>query len=385
MATTYESSASDIMASLDTSDLTQTTKDAIANLVAELGGAATVAAVAQNVTQDNIGSLTSDGNANIIMMTGDTTANVVFDAHSPVQAITVGSGGGSNVKFETNKDITVALQGGLNDNVATGAGNDVISIQGGSATVDTGTGDDQVLITGGDANISAMEGDLTVFIGDGATGNATVDAGTGFDRVNMISTLAEHVFSFVNGFFRMNSDYEVAMTNVNIVTFQENADSGVVDTATVLADTAADSLTAKLYQVALQRNDGGLDNAEDGQLGGLKFWQDTFTTDDPNALQHTVYSFLNCAEFHDRYDSMSDQDYVTALFTNLGLQASATIGGKTVADYVAAIGGNADAMIGRYDVAWAIAASDETVQLLGNDGSKYVIDADGLDFGNPLA
>lgn len=384
MATTYESSANDIMASLDQSNLSTATTDSIKQLLVELGGAATVTAVAQDITAANIAELAGD--SNIIMMSGDTKANVVFDANSPVQAITVGAAGGSDVKFETSKDVTVALQGGLNDNVATGAGNDVISIQGGSATVDTGTGNDTVAITGGDANISAMEGDLTVYIGEGAVGNATIDAGSGFDQVNVVSTLAEHVFSFINGMFHMNSDYELQMQNVNIVTFQENPGSGVVDTATVLADTAADSLTAKLYQVALGRDDGGLDAATDGQLGGLKFWQDTFAEQNPESgLQHTVYSFLNCDEFHSAYDAMSNEDYVAALFGNLGLSADATIGGKSLADYVAAINGNADAMTGRYDVAWAIAASQETVDIIGAAGEKYVIDAGGLDFENPLA
>lgn len=377
----YES-PSDIIAAINDSTLTDTTKDAINNLLAQLGGNATAAAVSENLTEANLAALV--GGAAVVMMGTGTTANVAFAADSPVKAIVVGDGGGSSVAFTTSDDVVVALQGGMNDTVNTAAGNDTISVQGGSATVNTGGGDDTVAIANGEVNLTSGDGNLSVIIETGATGSATIDAGQGFDEVRVGGNLAQHVFDFVRGMFTMRSPYELDMKDVNIVTFSANANDENAATATVLATTAQDSLLAKLYQVALDRDNGGLDNPADGQLGGLEFWINQFSEDN---LEHAVYSFLNCEEFHTKYDGMDNQAYVEALFNNMGLATDAVVGGKTLADFVSSINGNLNQDIGRYDVAWALAASEQTVQLFGSGAGdhQYVIDADGLDFQNPLA
>lgn len=85
---------------------------------------------------------------------------------------------------------------------------------------------------------------------------------------------------------------------------------------------------------------------------------------------NTVYSFLDCVEFHNKYDGMDNASYVRTLFANLG--ATGTIDGKTVIDFVARI--NVGDEYARYDVARDIAASREAVQILGASGEKMVID-----------
>lgn len=390
MAESYESTAADVIGSLESSDLSTATKDAITSLINDLAAADQAPVVASFatgvVTAETLAATAGAEAANIIMMSGDSSADISFAADSPVQAITVGAGGNSNIQFETEKDVTVALQGGEGDTVATGAGNDTITIQGGSATVDTGSGNDTVAITGGDAEILGGDGNLVVDIAAGAAGNATIDGGLGFDLVKIVSSVVEHTFQFVAGKFIMNSDFELDMANVNVVGFDSSGD-GLYNTATVLADTAAESLVGKLYNIALGRTEtGALDGDTTNQMGGIEFWTETYPSEDAeSSLAQTVYSFLNCEEFHSKYDVMNNEQYVTTLFENMGLAADATIGGKSLADYVSAIDGNADQNIARYDVAWAIAASEEAVQVLGADGQKFVIDADGLDLGNPLA
>lgn len=377
----YES-PEQITAAINNSGLTETTKDAINALIGELGGNATAASVAENLTEANMAALV--GGAAIVMMGAGTSANVGFAADSPVKAIVVGDGGNSMVEFATNDPVTVALQGGMNDTVNTAGGDDTISIQGGSATVNTGGGNDTVAIQNGDVNLTSGDGNLSVVIETGAQGSATIDAGQGFDQVRVGGSLAQHVFDFVRGMFTMRSPMELDMKDVNIVTFSENANAENATTATVLATSVQDSLLAKLYQVALDRDNGGLDNPADGQLGGLEFWINQFSEGN---LQHAVYSFLNCAEFHTKYDSMDNTQYVQALFNNMGLSLDATVNGKSLSDYVASISSSSDAMEGRYDVAWALAASEDTVKLFGAGAGdhQFVIDAEGLNFTDPLA
>lgn len=374
------------------SGLSQETQDAIRDLLTSLGTTTEIEVVA---TQDNITPENVNLDATVINQTGDSSMRATFTPDSAVRVVTVGSGGESNVVFQTNDDVVVQLGGGLGDSVSTGAGDDTITFAGGSATVNTGDGNDTVVLQGGDggdANVNVTMGDGNGVVDvQGMTGNATIDAGDGFDLVKMISSRAAHVFNWIAGRFTMHSDAQLTMENVNVVAF-DTTDDGIdsVDEITVLADTAGDAITAKLYQVALGRQ--GLDGADGtngltgdqavgGPLGGISYWTDVFDQGSNTGadLQHTVYSFLNCDEFHDKYDEMTDAQFVQALFDNLGAANNTTVttvNGMTAAELAATINGE----YGRYDAAWAVAASQEAAGILGINGIKYVIDGfDGSD------
>lgn len=372
--------------------LSTETKAAIDELLTSLGATTEIEVVAteDNITMDNVNM-----DATVINQTGNSNMVATFTPDSAVRVVTVGGAGNSNVQFQTNDDVVVQLGGGANDSVATGGGDDTITFAGGSATINTGEGNDTVVLQG---SASGDDASATVVMGSGngvidvqgMVGSATVDAGDGFDLVKMISSRAAHVFNWIAGKFTMHSDAELTMENVNVVTFDENGD-GVTDEITVLADTAGDAITAKLYQVALGREGldaangtNGLtgDQAVTGQLGGISYWTDVFDQGSNTGadLQHTVYAFLNCDEFHGKYDKMTDAQFVQALFDNLGAANGTTVttvNGMTAAEMAASINGSQTA---RYDAAWTVASSTEATNILGINGVQYVIDGfDGSD------
>lgn len=363
------------------SGLSAETKAAVEELLTSLG----TEDVALQSTTQTLTNLTADPDSTVILQTGNVSANVTFAPDDAVRVMTVGSGGDSQVVFQTSEDVVVQLSGGKGDSVSTGDGSDTITFTGGSATVNTGEGNDRVVLQGADGQATVVMGSGNGVIDiQGMTGAASIDAGDGFDQVTIQSVRTDHKFAFTNGKFTMNSDAELTMENVNIVTFDEDG-NGVIDAITVLADTAGDAITAKLYQVALGR--GGLDGADGtngesgdaavtGALGGIAYWTDVFEqgTNTGADLQHTVYSFLNCDEFHSKYDGMTDEQFVQALYNNLGNANDttvSTINGQTAAEMAAGINGNMNA---RYDAAWTVAASDEAIQILGSNGINYVID-----------
>lgn len=367
----YDGSAeigSTIDSALAAGTISAATADAIKGLLTELGANTS----AQNVTASDLAStdgvLTNAqlGSDPIVIMGADTSADLTLTAASDVQAIVVGGKGDSVINASADtKDLTIQLSGGENDSVSTGQGSDTVTFDGGSATVDTGEGNDAIVL------------------GKNA-GAVTIDAGDGFDQVVSQTSRGSHTFTGVNGKFTMHSDVAATMENVNIVSFDEDG-NGTIDAITVLADTAGDAITAKLYQVAFGREGlddaagtNGLDGADAvrGELGGIAYWTTVFDqgTNTGADLQNTVYSFLNSDEFHSQYDSMSDLQYVQALFANLNEVAKTavtTVNGMTAEDFAAQIGGNTQA---RYDVAWTIASSDQAVQILGANGDNYVIE-----------
>lgn len=348
--------------------LSAATAEAIQSLLTELGNTAKADNVTTNITNAN--QIAAD--AQIVIMDKDTSANVTFDANSNVQAMVVGGAGNSQVVFDTAKDVTVQLGGGENDSVSTGAGDDTITFAGGSATIDTGAGNDVVVLQGeGNAHVTGGAGDMVIDIQTDSAA-ATIDAGTGFDRVNIVDSILNHVFQFINGRFQMHSEQPITMDNVNVVTF---GDGDGINAMTVLADSQADAMVASLYKIALGRY--GIDNGQtdDQIMGGIKFWTEEFDQGQgAEGLQHTVYSFLNCDEFHSKYDNMSATEYVQALFNNLGAANNSTIttiDGMSVADWAARIEeGNPESM---YQVAWDIASSQQAVNILGQDGVNYYV------------
>lgn len=347
--------------------------------------------------------------ASVVIMEGTAKINAAFAANDTVKMVVTASGVNDNsVTFNTDDDVTVMLGAGKGNSVVTAGGDDTVAFAGGTATINTGDGDDvvQILAIGDGTSQSAVQ--ITMGDGDGVItldttyqGKATIDAGDGFDQL-VVSLgkdggFGEHTFDFVNGKFVMNSA-GITMENVNVVVAGSyNPTTGMTDgeDAVVLAATEGDSLAARLYAVALGREESVLDDhngwnglrGEDairGDLGGIAYWMDVA---DQSNLQTMVYSFLDGAEFHNKTDWMDNEQYVNYLFNNLGNIAGkdiATVDGLTAADYIATLNGNPYLEGARFNVAWAVAKSDTATQILGVDGAQYVIDGD-FTFTDPMA
>jgi len=283
---------------------------------------------------------------------GDNTVNIGGEGTSG-GGVTVNTGNGNNTfnigNANTDKPFDVSVN--------TGDGNDTMNVEG------TVRGE----INTGDGNL-----ELTMDASAQQTAEISVNAGEGFDLLKLLGQTAKHLFEFVNGKFHMHSA-DVSMTGVNVVATDVNSDGQIsqgTDHITILAETEEDSLIAKLYKVALGREAiDGNDGWGDSTLGGFNWWTNEYEkTNDINDHEQLVRAFLNCDEFHNKYDSMTDAQYVNALFTNLGVSDS-----EAVQNYINQL---ANGSLDREEVAWQVATSETAVKVLGNDGEQYVIDGD---------
>ena len=323
------------------------------------------------VQVDSSVQLTEDPGAPVIIMNADAQgANVTFSAESKVETVVLG-GGDNTVTFQGDKGVTVETGGG-NDSVSTGAGADQLVLKGGDVTVNTGDGNDSVILQGeGSANITGGDGDMVIALQTGSA-TATIDAGDGFDQLTVGEARSAHSFAFdaATGTFVMHSENAINMKGVQVVTFDTDNDGKITgtDNITILAENANDSLVAKLYKVALGREAiDGEDGWGNSTLGGINWWMNQFERGETDGtVEHLVRSFLNCDEFHSKYDGMSNADYVNTLFSNLGLNDAALAAG-----YLEKLEAGSMA---REDVAWALADSDEATQIMGLDGDNYVIE-----------
>lgn len=374
----YDEELTKVIDNIQNTDLSQATKDAISALLSADGaslisvdsydGTSAVAEGTQVVSASV--DVTSDLGAQVVVMEGNTSANVNFAADSAISAMVLGNGN-SNVTFAADKAISVETTGG-NDVIATAGGNDQIVLNGGNATVNTGEGNDSVTLMGGEASahVTGGSGNMTIHLDANATGNATVDAGDGFDQLTLQDDRANHTFEFdADGNVVMHSNYAVTMSGVQVVTFDTNKDGAITaeDNITVIAENAHDSLVATLYKVALGREAiDGADGWGDSTLGGLNWWMNEFekgTTD--GSTEHLVRSFLNCDEFHQKYDGMSNTDYVNTLISNAGISVDGT-------SWIAALD---NGTMDRAQIAYEVATNEQTVQILGSNGENYIIEA----------
>lgn len=332
---------------------------------------------------------TDPGVGEAIIMSSGTQAQVTFGAESQVKAMVVGDAGGSNVVFANDNNVAVTLTGGEKDSVSTGGGDDSIQFMGGSATINTGAGNDEVtLLNGGTADVRGGDGHMNVWLAPNSPVAATVDGGDGFDRVSIATDRSAHSFKLTeDGKIQMHSDQPVTMTNVNLVLFDTDGDGQVsdLDQVTVLAEDANDSLVAKLYKVALDREpiDGadGWDGTGTPQLGGIAWWTTEYQKLHPDAsAEQLAKDFLGArladgsTEFGNLYANMSNAEFAQALFNNLNEGSAnpvAAVNQMTAEQYAQQLDAG---LISREDVAFQVANSQEAVQILGIDDIQYVID-----------
>lgn len=373
----YEDSAAlagVISGAANSGQISQATADAINQLIQDLG------ATGQHATT----SITTAAavTAPILVMAEGTSVNATFGANSDVQAIVLGkTDEASNIVFEGTKDVTVQLGGADGDKVVTAGGDDNITFTGGSATVDTGAGNDTIVLQGdgGTLDVTGGAGDMTIAL-ETTNVAATIDAGDGFDQIT--TTQARGLFSFLydaaSNVFKMMSrgraadDTNITMENVNIVSFDEDA-NGSVDNITVLASNEGQAMVARLYQVALGREavDGSGSNTN---VDGLQFWFENEANglggDAAKAdLDHVYQSMLACKEFQDNIAGKDGNAIVNMLASNMGNVA--TVGDNSLAYYAQQIDNGA---MSAEDVAILFAQSSEAAQFVGTNGMGYVID-----------
>lgn len=379
----YEQAANEVLSNLtgETSELSDGVKSAIEALVSAstASGAQTVKVQVYDgntpvsedtqIVQVQAGTqLTQDPGAPVVIMDAGSSANVTFGADSRVETVVLGDGGG-NVTFEGSRNVTVETTGG-SASVTTGAGDDHVVVKAGDVTVHTGEGQDSVTLQGdARAQISGGTGDTTINL-ETDVGTATIDAGDGFDRLHVREGRHAHHFEFRDGRFHMHSENAISMTGVQVVSFDKDGDGDIdnADNIAILAANANDSLVGKLYKIALGREAiDGADGWGGSSLGGVNWWMNEFEKGETDGTtEHLVRSFLNCDEFHQKYDGMSNQEYVATLLENLGHEDP---------NYVAQITQQLDAgTIDREQVAWDLAASDIATQILGINGENYVIE-----------
>ncbi len=377
----YEASAAEIAEAIDSNPhLSDATKSAIDAILAEKGTEG-VAAVQGTVTSADVSNqeavLVSSGATLDNLTTGsNTTALVVGDgaqgtATMETQDATTVQLDGAQVALTINNDADndVTMRDANGSSLTTGNGdNTVTMVDTANASVKTGDGDDTINISGTTSgNIQTGSGDLTMVMDESAQENAqiSVDAGDGFDLLQLIGNAVKHTFSFVNGLFHMNSA-DVAMKGVQVVAQDANSDGQIDlsnDHITVLAENVNDSVVAKLYKVALGREAiDGEDGWGGSTLGGINWWMNQFEKQDSDqSMDHLVKSFLNCDEFHNKYDGVDNATYVNTLLSNAGADSS------LAAQYLAELNSGTS----REDVAYQIATS---VEVTGIDGQQYVVD-----------
>lgn len=370
----YEEAGSKVIENITNSGLSNTTKDAINSIISNItsqtpgadkvkvedytGGKASVDTVVVNVSKDV--AVTEDPGAPVIIMSSEATqgANVTLSADAP--RTVVASNQADSIVFAGDAAVTVETGGG-SDNIVTGNGDNVVNVTGtGDSTIATGTGNDKVVVSGeGKVQVSMVAGNNVVVLASDKA-EVTVTGGTGFDQVQLVDDRANHSFEIVNGKVVMHSSNPTTMDGVNVVGFDMNGDGKIevgVDKVSVIADHHDKSIVAKMYEIVFDR---------EGDMGGLEFWMNRVNQGD--SLEHVVHSFINSTEFEASHASKSNEDFLKSMYVNLA-------GREPDAEGLAYWKGRLDSGdISRADVAWSFAESTEATQVMGIDGSNYVID-----------
>ncbi len=367
----YEASPDELKQLVESDTLSQSTRNAIQSLL-EQNAPVTVLDEAKGTDS------TSEG---IISQPNTQFNNAVFEN---VEVAVIDEGASGRVGFTSENGVTTDINtpSGLAIDIKNDADNDVLW-HGGQASVTTGDGNDEFRVEGpvkGEIKTGSGNLDLTLDQTAQEQAEISVDAGDGFDLLRLFGDSIKHSFQFNGGKFQMHSA-GVTMTGVNVVATDVNMDGKIengVDHITILASNEKESLIAKLYKVALGRDaidgeDGWSPDGTGDTLGGLNWWLTQFELQPGNdgSIDFLVRSFLNCDEFHDKYDAMSNREYLLAIGKNIGLSEEEFSGKEQFDTYLRAL--DAGTMT-REDVVYEVVKSDEVVQLLGADGQCYVID-----------
>ncbi len=372
----------------ENSGLSEATKQALQDVINS--GTAVIAqssATAETITSEAI--VTEKGaELNDVEFSGTTT--MVFDETTGNAVVTTDEavtadlqGGDLSLDIQNDQNNTVNLANTTGASVQTGEGDDTFTIESGEASVNTGEGNDSVDLRGVfTGKIVGGSGDLELTLDETAQEQATVsvDAGEGFDMLRLLGGKIQHRIEVIKNGFVLHSG-EVTLNGVQLIATDMNSDGNIDgnDHITVLATNENDSLVTKLYKVALGREAiDGEDGWGGSTLGGINWWMNQFENQSYNdgTVETLVKSFLNCTEFHNKYDSMSDEDYVKTLLQNADKELSDDL----VAGYVEKLENGST----REDVAYQVvqtynADEDHCIKITGTDGNEYTILVEGFE------
>jgi Ca2+-binding RTX toxin-like protein len=353
----YEENSTDVVQTFADSGLNAKTIDAIGALLSDPttqieeydGGP-----VAEGTDLLTVGAgqtLTEDPGAPVIIMDADAPgADLVLDT-SGGDRLLVAGGGDDNIVSQGDGNVSVETGGG-NDSISTGGGDDQVVITGdGDSTVSTGDGGDEIVITGaGSASVDTGTGNDTITLASDS-GEATVDGGEGFDGAQLDDIRDNHNFTLVDGILTLNSA-PTQLENVEVVKFQ--------DGISVLAENSTNAAVTRLYEVMFDR---------EADLDGLEYWINTANAG--SSLGDIASYFASSQEYQDEFASDSNEVFLGKLYQGMaGREADA----EGLAYW---LGHMEDNGLSQAEVAKYFAESQEAVQLMGIDGTQYVIDLDG--------
>lgn len=365
----YEASKEEIQQLVDSGSLSEATQNAIVSLLAD-SATFTVTEADSNVsgtdsTSQNLiaspGTTFGDGSGSPATFTN--VENAVFQP-----------GANGDLELTTIKPVTSLLDNpaGLNLDIKNDADND-LTLHEGQASVTTGDGNDNMSVVGPfQGQIQTGAGNLELTLDNSAQQQAeiSVDAGDGFDLMKLLGGSVKHDFQFTGGRFHMHSG-DVWMTGINLIATDVNEDGKITwdqDKITILASSEQESFVAKLYKIGLGRQAIDDDNgwSEDGSgdtLGGLHWWTTEYNF---TSIDQLVRDFLNCTEFHNKYDDMDNAAFVDALVENLGATDAELQ--ETLLEHLD------DGSLDRYEAVRAVIEYADSVDIWGTDGENYVID-----------
>lgn len=353
----YTESTSEVVNTLTNSELNSDTSAAIESLLTDSStsdGETTIQVYDGTAPDDGtdmliVGSgqtLSEDPGTPIIIMDPDApSATVSLDTSTSDRVVVAGSGD-DTITTTGDGNVTVETGGG-NDSIATGSGEDEIIITGsGNSSVATGDGDDTITISGdGAPTIDAGDGNDTIVVGTNQ-GAATVDGGSGFDEANVDDSRGAHSISIEDGIVTLNSA-PIQLENVEVVQYN--------DGISILGDGGVESAVGRLYEALFDR---------EADLGGLEHWLES--TQEGSTLGQVAASMIASEEYLSLSGFQNNSEFIDSLYEGILDREADTEGKEHWLDKMS------EGMT-QEEVASSFAFSDEA-QLMGVDGTQYVID-----------
>lgn len=198
------------------------------------------------------------------------------------------------------------------------------------------------------------------------SGNVTVETGDGFDVVELTDSNRE------------DAGFEVDENGNVIITGSSYTLSGVEvvkfgDAMSVIAEDEDQAIVARMYQILLNR---------EPDLEGLEWWletlQDASFGDGTYDMWDVTHAFMVSKEYEEKYDGMENDEFLTQLYLGLNGREPDAEGFAYWMDVLA----NPEEMIedwagdgdnAKVHVVYAFAYSDEADQVMGLEGSKYIV------------
>lgn len=264
----------------------------------------------------------------------------------PGAAVVIWLGKADNVTFGSplgDGDAMAADLGG-----AEGAGRVIVALSDddqsmsfvgtGKFTVETGAGDDELTL---EAGVSA-----------------TMDTGYGFDTVNLSGNRADHTFNVdAKGNVIINGGQYV-LKNAEVIQFDDHM--------SVVAANEDQAIVARMYKILFDR---------DPDSEGLQYWFDLLQSnsfgDGTHDMWDVTHVFMDSDEYKEMYGGKSDEEVLQQLYQGLRGAEPDQEGFNYWMDIIENWDNEGENVL--VHVFYAFAYSDEASQLMGMDGSNYII------------